>query len=95
MALTEEQVRKVAHLARLSLSDEEIPEHAKNLSKILNFVEQMNEVDTKGIKPMSHSQDISQPIREDKVTEPNEREKMQTIAPHVEAGLYLVPKVIE
>ena len=95
MALTESDVKNVAHLARVALTPNEIPTHVKNLSKILDLVAQMNAVDTTGIEPMAHPQEITQPLREDKVTEPNLREKMQQIAPLTEAGLYLVPKVIE
>lgn len=95
MALSESDVKKVAHLARIALSPEELPGHIKNLSKILDLVEQMNTVDTTGIEPMAHPQDITQPLREDIVTETNQREKMQCCAPLTEAGLYLVPKVIE
>lgn len=95
MALTESDVKHVAHLARIALTPDEIPAHVKNLSKILELVEQMNAVDTTGIEPMAHPQDITQPLREDVVTEPNLREKMQRCAPLTEAGLYLVPKVIE
>ncbi len=95
MALTESDVKNVAHLARIALTPNEIPTHVKNLSKILELVEQMNAVDTTGIEPMAHPQDITQPLREDVVTETNQREKMQRCAPLTEAGLYLVPKVIE
>lgn len=95
MALTESDVKNVAHLARLALTPEEMPMHVKNLTKILELVEQMNAVDTTGIEPMAHPQDITQPLREDIVTEPNLRDKMQRCAPLTEAGLYLVPKVIE
>ncbi len=95
MALSESDVKNVAHLARLALTAEEIPAHVKNLTKILDLVEQMNAEDTTGIEPMAHPQEITQPLREDIVTESNLREKMQRSAPLTEAGLYLVPKVIE
>ncbi len=95
MAMTEADVLAVAHLARLALKPEEIPLHAENLSKILDLVAQMDAVDTRDIQPMAHPLDISQPLREDKVTEPDLREKMQRIAPLTENGLYLVPQVIE
>lgn len=95
MALTETDVKNVAHLARVALTHEEIPGHVNNLAKILNLVAQMNAVDTTGIEPMAHPQDIVQPLREDRVTELNLREQMQRCAPLTEAGLYLVPKVIE
>jgi len=95
MALTESDLKNVAHLARISLSSDEFPGHMKNLSKILDLVAQMNAVNTDGIEPMAHPQEISQPLREDIVTEQNLREKMQQCAPLTEAGLYIVPKVIE
>jgi aspartyl-tRNA(Asn)/glutamyl-tRNA(Gln) amidotransferase subunit C len=95
MALTETDVLKVAHLARVALTPQEIPTHVKNLGKILDLVAQMNAVNTDGIAPMAHPQEISQPMREDLVTEPNNRDKMQRCAPLTEAGLYIVPKVIE
>jgi aspartyl-tRNA(Asn)/glutamyl-tRNA(Gln) amidotransferase subunit C len=65
------------------------------LTGILELIEQMQAVDTKGIEPMSHSQDVTQRLRDDVVTETNQRELYQSIAPAVEEGLYLVPKVIE
>jgi aspartyl-tRNA(Asn)/glutamyl-tRNA(Gln) amidotransferase subunit C len=95
MALTESDVKNVAHLARIALAPDEIPTHVKNLTNILNLVAEMNNVDTTGIEPMAHPQEITQPLREDQVTEPNLRDKMQRCAPLTEAGLYLVPKVIE
>lgn len=95
MAMTEADVLAVAHLARLALTPEEIPLHAENLSKILDLVAQMDAVNTHAIEPMAHPLDLSQPLREDQVTEANVREKMQTIAPLTEKGLYLVPQVIE
>lgn len=95
MALSEADIKKVAHLARLSVKAEEMPAHMKNLGKILDLVAQMNDVDTDGIEPMAHPQDLKQPLREDLVTEPNLRDKMQRGAPLTEAGLYIVPKVIE
>lgn len=95
MALTEADVKKAAHLARIALTAEECSAHVNSLSKILDLVAQMNAVDTTDIEPMAHPQDITQPLREDSVTEPNLREKMQRSAPLTEAGLYLVPKVLE
>ena len=95
MSLTNEEVKKIAHLARLNLSEEDIVLYAPQLSHILHFIEQMNQVDTSTIEPLAHSLDVSQRLRPDVINEPNEREKYQRIAPKVEAGLYLVPKVIE
>lgn len=95
MSLAAEDVKKIAHLARLSIDEEAIERYAKDLSGILNFVEQMNAVDTSDIEPLAHPLDQSQRLRTDAVTEKNQRELFQAHAPLVEAGFYLVPKVIE
>lgn len=89
------EVAKIAHLARLAIREEEAPAYARNLSAILELVEQMNAVDTAGVTPMAHPLDRAQRLRADEVSESNQREHFQAIAPRVEAGLYLVPKVIE
>jgi aspartyl-tRNA(Asn)/glutamyl-tRNA(Gln) amidotransferase subunit C len=93
--LANADVRKVARLARLSMSETEIETARAQLSGIFDLIAEMQAVDTKGITPMSHAQDLSQRLREDVVTEANQREAFQKIAPQVEAGLYLVPQVIE
>ncbi|MDP4029675.1 MAG: Asp-tRNA(Asn)/Glu-tRNA(Gln) amidotransferase subunit GatC [Gallionella sp.] len=95
MFLANADVRKVARLARLAMSEAEIETARAQLSGIFALIEEMQAVDTTGIAPMSHAQDVSQRLREDAVTETNQRELFQTIAPQVEAGLYLVPQVIE
>ncbi len=95
MSLTSQDVNKIAHLARLAISDQDIPRYVKNLSDILTFVEQMNSVNTTGAVPMAHPQDMYQRLREDKVSERDQRDDYQRIAPMTEEGLYLVPKVIE
>jgi aspartyl-tRNA(Asn)/glutamyl-tRNA(Gln) amidotransferase subunit C len=95
MSLTPDDVKKIAHLARLNLSEQDITTYTPQLSHILNFIEQMNSVDTTHIEPLAHSLDVTQRLRPDTVTELNCRDKFQGIAPQVEAGLYLVPKVIE
>ena len=95
MSLTAEEVRKIAYLARLSIQEENIQTYADNLSGILDLVAQMDAVDTDNIEPMAHPQDVSQRLRKDKVTEVNQREKFLKNAPATEAGLFLVPKVIE
>lgn len=95
MSLTLEEVKKIAHLARLNLSDEDIALYTPQLSRILDFIEQMNQVDTAKVEPLSHPFEIEQRLREDQVTEPDLREKYLRIAPQVDAGLYLVPKVID
>lgn len=95
MSLDAEQVQNIAHLARLAIREEDVPSYAANLSNILELVEQMNAVDTSDVVPMAHPLDMAQRMRPDRVTEPDERELFQSCAPQVEAGLYLVPKVIE
>lgn len=95
MSLDREQVRKIAHLARLQITDQEAAAYAESLSRILSLIEQMNAVDTNGVAPMAHPNDAGLRLRADAVTETNQREKFQAIAPAVQAGLYLVPKVIE
>jgi len=95
MSLDNEQVKKIAHLARLKIDEADVEGYATNLSKILDLVEQMNVVDTTDVVPMAHPFDAVQRLREDEVTEQNRREAFQAIAPAAEDGLYLVPKVIE
>ncbi len=95
MALTRSDVEKIAHLARLALDEEDIPRYTRTLSDILDLVAQMNAVDTHGVEPMAHPLDEVQRLRPDEVTEGDQRDKFQAIAPLVQDGLYLVPKVIE
>jgi len=95
MSLTLEQVRRVAHLARIEVSDAEAESTLGHLNGIFSLIEEMQAVDTQGVEPMAHAQDLAQRLREDRVTEENRREAFQAIAPETEAGLYLVPKVIE
>jgi aspartyl-tRNA(Asn)/glutamyl-tRNA(Gln) amidotransferase subunit C len=95
MSLTTAEVQKVARLARLAMSETEIEAARTQLSGIFDLIAEMQAVDTRGIAPMSHAQDLSQRLREDVVTESDQRSLFQAIAPQVEAGLYLVPQVIE
>ena len=95
MSLDTEAVARIAHLARLGVEQREFENYARNLSDILAFVEQLNAVDTVGVEPLAHPMEASQRLRADQVTEGDQRERFQRIAPRVEAGLYLVPKVIE
>jgi aspartyl-tRNA(Asn)/glutamyl-tRNA(Gln) amidotransferase subunit C len=95
MALTRQEVLKIAQLARLAVTEQEAASYAESLSRILGLIEQMNAVDTTGIEPMAHPTDSGLRLRADEISEPNQRDKFQTVAPAVEAGLYLVPKVIE
>ena len=95
MSLTKKDVENIAHLARLAIDESDIPEYADNLSNILQLVAQMDAIDTENTDPMAHPLDAVQRLRKDEVTESNQREHFQQIAPKTEAGLYLVPKVIE
>ena len=95
MALDRSDVEKIAHLARLGLNDADIPRTTEALNSILGLIDQMQAVDTTGIEPLAHPLEASQRLRADVVTESNHREAYQAIAPAVENGLYLVPKVIE
>jgi len=95
MSLTTEDVKKIAHLARLNLSDADVSHYAKQLTNILQFIEQMNDADTQTVETLAHPMDLTQRLREDVVTEENKRDAYQAIAPRVEAGLYLVPKVLD
>ncbi|MFH0934501.1 MAG: Asp-tRNA(Asn)/Glu-tRNA(Gln) amidotransferase subunit GatC [Pseudomonadota bacterium] len=95
MSLSSADVEKVARLARLAMNDQEIQAAQVQLNNIFGLIAEMQAVDTKGIAPMSHSQDLAQRLREDAVTEPDQRAAFQAIAPQVEQGLYLVPQVIE
>ena len=95
MSLTKEDVENIAHLARLAIDESDIPEYADNLSNILELVAQMDAIDTENTEPMAHPLDAVQRLRKDEVTESNQREHFQQVAPNTEAGLYLVPKVIE
>jgi aspartyl-tRNA(Asn)/glutamyl-tRNA(Gln) amidotransferase subunit C len=95
MALSREQVLKIAHLARLRISDAEAGIYAEQLARILGLVEQMQAVNTEGVAPMAHPTDQPLRLRDDTVTETDQRDRFLRIAPATEAGLYLVPKVIE
>lgn len=95
MALTPQDVLHIARLARLRVSTAEAELAQTQLNSIFGLIEQMQAIDTQSIEPMSHALDVAQRLREDKVTESDQRDKFQTIAPAVENGLYLVPRVIE
>ena len=87
MAITESEVRKVAHLARLAMTEDSVEAYTRNLGNILDLVEQMSAVDTDGVTPMAHPLDMVQRLRADVVTESNRREVYQAIAPETEDGL--------
>ncbi|RFC31976.1 MAG: aspartyl/glutamyl-tRNA(Asn/Gln) amidotransferase subunit C [Candidatus Nitrotoga sp. SPKER] len=95
MSLSINDVYKVARLARLGMTEQEAQTAHAQLLNIFGLIAEMQAVDTNGIAPMSHAQDISQRLREDVVTEHNQRELFQAAAPQVKEGLYLVPQVIE
>ncbi len=95
MSLTEKQVSQIAYLARLSLSNEALKSNTKDLNSILSLAEQLAEIDTNDITPMAHPLHMTQRLREDKVTEQDQSESFQAIAPKIGKKHYLVPTVIE
>lgn len=95
MAIEAEEVKVIAHLARIGIQEQDLAGYANSLSAILGFVEQMNSVDTTSVEPMAHPLDAIQRMRPDEVSEEDRREEYQSRAPAVEAGLYLVPRVVE
>ncbi len=95
MSLTPDEVKAVAHLARLALNEEDVPRYADELSKIMDLVDQLESAPTDDVTPMAHPLELSQRLRADEVTESDQREEFQAVAPATEAGHYLVPRVIE
>lgn len=95
MTLSVSDVKRIADLAYIEIDEDEAKETLIQLSGIFNLIETMQAVDTSTVEPMSHAQSVVQRLREDEVTETDQRELYQSIAPQVEAGLYLVPQVIE
>ena len=95
MALDKSDVEKIAHLARVNINEADIPEYAQNLTNILDLVDQMQSINTVDIEPLNHPLDAIQRLRADEIAETNQRDHLQSVAPSVEKGLFLVPKVIE
>ena len=95
MTISRADIEKVAVLARIRLDDEQIPALENDLSNILSLVDQLSAANTDNVEPLSHPLDAVQRLRADEVTESNQREAFQAIAPATESGLYLVPRVIE
>lgn len=95
MALDTTDVEKIAHLARLQINDSDIREVGQRISNILQMIDQMQNVNTSEVNPMAHPFDAAQRLRPDQVTEQDQRDYLQRIAPATQDGLYLVPKVIE
>lgn len=95
MALTLDDVKRIAQLARIDIAAGEAGEVLNRMTGIFRLIEEMQAVDTAGVEPMSHAQDVMLRLRPDEVTEADQHALFQSIAPQVEADLYLVPKVIE
>ena len=95
MSLSDDQVRHLARLARIAIRPDESAAVVERLNRVLGLIDEMRRVDTSGVDPMAHPQDAKQRLRPDAVTEVDGRELYQSVAPAVEGGLYLVPKVIE
>lgn len=95
MAIEHADVLRAAHLARLGLDDARAESYVEDLSRILEMVDRLGEIDTEGVMPLSHPLDATQPLRADEVTEPDRRDVFQGVAPATADGLYLVPRVVE
>ncbi|MCX4028199.1 Asp-tRNA(Asn)/Glu-tRNA(Gln) amidotransferase subunit GatC [Endozoicomonas sp. SM1973] len=95
MALDQTDVEKIAHLARIAIDQQDIANTTEGLTQILTMIDQMQAADTDNVEPLAHPLEMEQRLRADAVTETNQRETFQAIAPATENGLYLVPKVIE
>jgi aspartyl-tRNA(Asn)/glutamyl-tRNA(Gln) amidotransferase subunit C len=93
--LSLDEVRRIADLARIEVPEAAVAALQQKLNGIFGLIEQMRAVDTTGVEPMAHAVDVTQRLREDRVTETDQHELFQSVAPQVEDGLYLVPKVIE
>ena len=95
MALTLDEVKRVAHLARIAIDDAQAQAALSQINDVFRLIAEMQAVDTREVVPMAHALDVVQRLREDAVTEGDQHALFQAVAPHVEGGLYLVPKVIE
>jgi aspartyl-tRNA(Asn)/glutamyl-tRNA(Gln) amidotransferase subunit C len=95
MALDKIEVEKIAHLARLHISESETIDVTTRITDILTLIDQMQSVDTEAVEPLAHPRDMVQRLRVDEITEDNQRDRLQQLAPASEDGLYLVPKVLE
>ena len=95
MALSDQELKEIAYLARINIKEDSFSSLKKELEQILQLFEELNEADTSEVTAMSHPLDLSQPTRKDEVTEENQREELLKNAPSVQSGLFLVPKVIE
>jgi aspartyl-tRNA(Asn)/glutamyl-tRNA(Gln) amidotransferase subunit C len=95
MSIAQDEIEKIAALARIRIDDAQMAEVTERIGRILDLVDQLQAVDTADVEPMANPHDASQRLRQDEVTEGNQREAFQAIAPAVEDGLYLVPRVVE
>ena len=95
MALSSAEIQRIAHLARIEITPAEVVDVRAKLDSIFELIGRMRAIDTIDIVPMSHAQDLTLPLREDAVTETDRHELYQSVAPAIQSGLYLVPKVIE
>ena len=95
MSLTNDDVRRIARLARIAITEEESAQVLGRLNRVLTLIDEMRSVDVSGVEPMAHAQDVMLRLRDDAVTDSDQHALFQSIAPQVEADLYLVPKVIE
>jgi aspartyl-tRNA(Asn)/glutamyl-tRNA(Gln) amidotransferase subunit C len=95
MTLSAADIQRLAHLARVEIDAAEVEAVRAKLGAIFAMIDRLQAVDTTGVVPMAHAQDVTLPLREDRATEPDARALLQSVAPAVEDGLYLVPKVIE
>ncbi|MDC1310871.1 Asp-tRNA(Asn)/Glu-tRNA(Gln) amidotransferase subunit GatC [Burkholderiales bacterium] len=95
MSLTKQDVKKAADLARIEITDQEAEDALDPLKKVFTLIEEMQQLNTENVEPMAHAQDISTRLRDDVVTEVDQRELLQASAPAIENGLFLVPKVID
>ena len=95
MSITQQEIEKIADLAQIAISNHQCQQLHDDLNNIIQLVDKLNELDVSQVEPLSHLLDANQPLRDDNVTEGNQRELFQSIAPNVQLGLYIVPKVIE
>lgn len=95
MAISKDTIRDMAQLARLRVDEDEIEDLTRRFAAVLNLFEALGNVDVDGVAPMASPLDATQALREDTVTEGNRRDELQAVAPLVENGLYLVPRVVE
>jgi aspartyl-tRNA(Asn)/glutamyl-tRNA(Gln) amidotransferase subunit C len=95
MSLDEHTVRHMAKLARLGISESQIGQYQKEMAQILEFVDQLQSIDTSSVEPLAHPIEIRPNYRPDVVIEPEQRDHLQSVAPEIESGLYLVPRVVE